>query len=270
MSTTAQTTNGGVRMPGRIDTPRDKSVPFGRLISVELRKLVDTRSGRWLLIAIAVLTALAVGLVLFTDRSSAKSFNDMLAVSVLPQSFLLPILGIMAVTTEWSQRTGLITFTLEPRRPRVAFAKLAAVTAFGLIMVGLSMALAAGATALSGVIAGKDPVWSVPGMIYAGIFIGQLMNLWMGFAFGALLQNTAGAIVTYLFLPVVWSILAGFSWARTIAEWADTGRTMQPLFMGEDMSGTQWAQLGTSAFIWVVLPLALGLWRMVRSEVKSA
>jgi len=42
-----------------------------------------------------------------------------LVLSVLPQSWLLPVLGIMAVTSEWTQRTGLVTHTLEPRRSRI-------------------------------------------------------------------------------------------------------------------------------------------------------
>ena len=39
---------------------------------------------------------------------------------------LLPIVGILLVSSEWSQRTALITFTLVPQRMRVMSAKLAA------------------------------------------------------------------------------------------------------------------------------------------------
>jgi hypothetical protein len=41
-----------------------------------------------------------------------------------------------------------------------------------------------------------------------------------------------------------------------------------PLFSGEQLSGEQWSQIGTSNLIWVVLPFALGLLRVLRSEVK--
>ena len=44
---------------------------------------------------------------------------------------LLPILGIMAATAEWTQRTGLVTFTLEPRRGRVVLAKALAALVLG-------------------------------------------------------------------------------------------------------------------------------------------
>lgn len=51
--------------------------------------------------------------------------------------------------------------------------------------------------------------------------------------------------------------------------WADTSRTLQPLLEAK-MTGLAWAHLAVSVAIWVVLPLTIGLWRMVRSEVKSS
>ena len=43
-----------------LDVSRRPAIPFSRLVSVELRKMVDTRAGRWLLISIAGLTALVL------------------------------------------------------------------------------------------------------------------------------------------------------------------------------------------------------------------
>lgn len=34
------------------------------------------------------------------------------------------------------------------------------------------------------------------------------------------------------------------------------------------MSGQQWGQLGTSVAVWVALPLTVGVWRVLRSELK--
>ena len=36
---------------------------------------------------------------------------------------ILPLIAILAVTSEWSQRTGLTTFTLVPHRGRIIAAK---------------------------------------------------------------------------------------------------------------------------------------------------
>ena len=34
------------------------------------------------------------------------------------------------------------------------------------------------------------------------------------------------------------------------------------------MTGKDWAQLLVPGFIWLVIPVALGLWRILRAEVK--
>ena len=42
---------------------------------------------------------------------------------------------------------------------------------------------------------------------------------------------------------------------------------MAPLTSG-NLTGEQWAQLGTSVGVWVVLPLAIGMVLLNRAEVK--
>ncbi len=89
-----------------------------------------------------------------------------------------------------------------------------------------------------------------------------------GLAFGMLLKNTPAAIVLFFVLPTAWTILGAMvSWLRDAAVWLDLNQTMQPLFEGS-LTGEQWAHLGTSVAVWVVLPLTVGLWRLSRSEVK--
>ena len=53
------------------------------------------------------------------------------------------MLGILSITSEWSQRTALTTFALVPRRERVVAAKLAAVVLAALASVLASLAVAA-------------------------------------------------------------------------------------------------------------------------------
>ncbi|MBC9956025.1 ABC transporter permease [Yimella sp. cx-51] len=260
----------GVRLPARLAKDDVSGIPFTRLVKVELRKLVDTRSGRWLLIAIAAITTIVVGILVFTGKASqSKDFENFLQATIIPQSFLLPILGILAVTTEWSQRTGLVTFTLEPKRTRVAGSKLVAVLLTSMAIMLLGAATAAVFTVLTQAVRGSEPSWHVGWQVLFGILVAQLINVGMGFAFGALIQNTPGAIVAYLFLPIVWTMLGAISWMRTVAQWADTSVTTAPLFQGQ-MQGDDWAKLAVSVLIWVVIPVTLGLVRMVRSEVKSA
>ena len=53
MSTHQHGTVGPARSTSRTTAP----VPFTRLVKVEMRKMIDTRAGLWLLIAIVVITA---------------------------------------------------------------------------------------------------------------------------------------------------------------------------------------------------------------------
>ncbi len=57
------------------------------------------------------------------------------------------------------------------------------------------------------------------------------------------------------------------SWMREPAKWLDIGQTTEPLLEGS-MSAQQWGQLGTSALVWVALPLLVGTWRVLRTELK--
>ena len=57
-------------------------------------------------------------------------------------TLLLPIVGILLVTSEWSQRTAQVTFTLVPRRGRVLAAKVSASVVLALVAFALALVLA--------------------------------------------------------------------------------------------------------------------------------
>ena len=63
-----------------------------------------------------------------------------------PQGLLLPVLGILLVTSEWSQRTALVSFTLMPVRGRVLLAKVLASLLAGLAAIALTVVVAVLAT----------------------------------------------------------------------------------------------------------------------------
>src|SRR5690554_804447 len=112
--------------PAHLDVSGTKPVPFGRQLVVELRKMVDTRAGMWLMITIGIMTALFVGLFfIFGDNggSDQRTFFNYLGATTTPQGFLLPVMGILLITSEWNQRTALVTFTLTPKRLKVIGAK---------------------------------------------------------------------------------------------------------------------------------------------------
>ena len=220
--------------------------------------------------SIALITAGVLAIVLFAVDGDEQSWSTFGAATGTPQQMLLPVLGIMLVTSEWGQRTALVTFTLEPHRERVAIAKTAAALLTGLAFVALAFALSALFTVLSGMFVTGGGEWDLDGMTALGIVVSQVIAVLQGVAFGMLIMNTAAAIVFYFALPTVWGILTStVDWVADIAEWVDLNTTTIPLYDGS-ITAEGWAQLGVSVAIWVLLPLVLGWMRLMRREVKSA
>lgn len=263
--TTAPAVGGGTSgtvaqataLPGR------PGVPFGRTFQAELRKMVDTRAGRWMVIVMAAVAAIILAAFIIWGPAEDASFRGLLELSTLPLAMLLPVLGIMAATAEWTQRTGLVTFTLEPRRGRVVVAKALA----ALVLAAVVLAVAVVAAALANV-AGGTGEWDLTAAIGGGMLLALLIYVLQGVAFGLLFLNTPVAIVSVLVLPTIWSIATmAVSSLEDAGKWLNLDSVTQPLFAGE-MAGQDWAQLATASGAWVLLPLAVGTWRVLTREVK--
>jgi ABC-2 type transport system permease protein len=254
-----------------IDLSQTRKVGMPRLIRVELRKILDTRAGMWLLISIGLITLAAVTIFLFAADPNELTYENFAGVALTPQGFLLPVLGILAVTSEWSQRTGLVTFTLEPSRSRIVVAKFVAMVLIGLAAVAVLLVAGALFNLLgSGLMDGSGD-WNL-GMAGGRDFVLlQVMAIVQGLAFGMLLMNSAAAIVLYYALPTAWSILFGLvSALEDAAPWLDASTAQQPLFDDHSLTATEWAQILVTATIWIIVPLAAGVIRLLRKEVKSA
>ena len=244
------------------------AVPLGRLVRVELRKLVDTRSGAWLLAAIALGTAAAVAGYAATHDGPELTFERFVNVTVYPQSLLLPVLGIMAVTGEWTHRTGLVTHSLEPRRGRVLAAKTAATGILGALAVGLALAVAAGTNALVSPLLHGDGSWDYGTGDLRDTLLFQLLSLLQGLALGVLVVNTAAAVVLYFVLPTALALV--FSLVDSlagVAGWISPFTSHDPLFR-HSIDGVEWLQLLATTTWWILLPLAAGTWRLLHREIR--
>lgn len=250
-----------------LDVSGTAPVPLARLVRVELRKMVDTRSGFWLLLTIGLVTV--AGVVIFGLAADAddRVFGNFMGFTATPQGMLLPVMGILLVTSEWSQRTAMVTFTLTPSRGKVLAAKVLAAVALGVAAIVLAVVVAALAALVFG---GTDPFGGIGADEFGKFGLLQLTGVLQGLAFGLLFLNSAAAIVIYFMLPTIFSIVANV-WGPLAdrAAWFDISSAQAPLFEpGANMSGEQWAQVAVTALIWVVLPFLLGLWRVLRAEVK--
>ena len=186
---------------------------------------------------------------------------------------LLPVIAILSVTGEWSQRTGLITFTLVPHRSQIILAKAIAAIIVGVVSVVMAFAIGAVGNVIGSAINGVDATWDTSFTEFLYIILANILGLLVGFMLGVLIRGTAAAIVAYFVysfvLPTIFGVLAAFQdWFRDIQAWVDFGFAQTPLFDGSDPSAEQWAQIGVSGMIWLVIPMAIGVWAVLRSEVK--
>ena len=250
------------------DTGGRPGVPMPRLVHVELRKMVDTRAGRWMIATMSTISVLVLAVFLIWGPADEATFETLLGLTSFPLVVLLPILGIMAATQEWSQRTGLVTFTLEPRRGRVVLAKVAAALLLGLVVTATAFLAAAAANLIGSSVGDADGAWDVTWQVTLGVILGFAIFVLQGLAFGFVFLNTPFAIVASLLLPTIWSIAVSLVSALTEpSKWLDLNQVTEPLFSGS-MSGENWGQLATSFGVWVLLPLLLGSWRVLHREVK--
>jgi len=248
-------------------------VPFGRIFTVELRKSADTRAGRWLIgITIgAVLVAETIFLIVATINNLDSAYGDFVAAAAFTSSFLLPILGIMLVSSEWSQRTAMTTFTLVPHRMRIVWAKLLAGVSLTVFLVAFALVVGLVCNLLFAAIQGQSPNWTFGWLGFAAFLMMQTCAMLGGFALACSLLNTSAAIVVYVVykyvLPVLFALGSLLAWFRHVSPWIDFQSAQNEAF-NLPMASSQWAHLAVSGFIWLVIPLGIGLWRIRRAEVK--
>ena len=90
----------------------------------------------------------------------------------------------------------------------------------------------------------------------------------IGVAFGMLFQTPALAIVLYFVVPIIGELATGLVPAlQGVGGWINQSDAMTPL-LENHMGATGWAKLATTLAFWLLLPLTLGVIRLLRREVK--
>jgi ABC-2 type transport system permease protein len=233
-----------------------------RLTAVELRKMIDTRAGFWLLLLVGLSAVAAVAIVLAAGKAADQTMAGLFGVCIETVSLLVPVVSLLAVTSEWSQRTALTTFTLVPERGRVVTAKLLAGCGLALASILVCLTAAAAGNAIAG------GGWSFGLSHLSNGALYELIGMLGALAFGLMLMHSALAMVTYFVAPTIVAVLVNIVPSLSgPAGWFDQSQTMAPL-SDDTMGSGDWARLGVSTAIWVGLPLLVGLLRLRRHELN--
>ncbi|GAA1915585.1 ABC transporter permease subunit [Nocardioides marmoribigeumensis] len=266
MSTTTQT-------PTRTRTAAAVPIPLARLVKVELRKSFDTTAGLWLLASIGLLSLLTTGAVIAWSSAGEQTYQTFTLAIGRPLSIVLPIIATLTVTSEWSQRSGLTTFSLVPHRRRVVLAKALALA----LVAAPSMLLAFGVGALGHLVGtairGTEPVWNLTWASVGQFALGNVLGVLVGFTLGLLVRSTAAALASYFVItfvapPLLMLLATSQAWFHDLHPWVDPTVPQNALFGPAALGSDQWQQLAVTSIVWLALPLAWGLARLVRAEVK--
>lgn len=260
---------------------------FGRLLAMELRKLGNTLASRVLLIVGVLVTALAILANLLigkwaqdqTPPPGAEPLGPLTVLEMVNGSasvitFVAVIIGIMSITSEWSQRTSLATFALEPRRGRVLAAKVVVLVGVVTLLVALTIPLSYGGLAL-GQAMGAKVAWGLSLTKVAITWFTTMLSLFFGIGFALATLSTPMAITGYFVVPILlgFATSMGQLWEplTKVMPWIDPNNAprhlVSPEMVGE-MTATNWWQLLVSNALWVGIPLILGTLRWLRREVK--
>jgi ABC-2 type transport system permease protein len=182
----------------------DRHYGFRTVAQMEWLKLRSVRSTWWTLLVFAAgMIGLAVPILIHqhwatmsaADRASFDPVNDSFAGLAIGQ-LALGVLGVLAVTSEFSSGMIRATFAAVPRRPLVLAAKAAVIAAVTLVAGEILAFVAFGV----GEAVLKNPAphaaLGQPGVLRAVLMAGAYPALiaLIGLGLGALIRHTAGAI----------------------------------------------------------------------------
>ena len=253
---------------------------FRALATSEWLKLRSTRSTWWTLlifaagmigIAILVLSHQHWASMNAADRASFDPTNDSYAGLALGQ-LAVGVLGVLAITSEFSSGLIRATFAAAPRRPLVLAAKTAVVGAVALVAgeILAFAAFAAGEAVLSA--AAPHAALAQPGVLRAVLMAGAypaLVGL-IGLGLGAVIRHTAGAIsalVGMLFVLPLILVPLGTSIQNSVGQFMPMIIAENSLTAVKSVPHSLSPGLGFAVLcLYAAAALAIGGWALARRD----
>jgi ABC-type transport system involved in multi-copper enzyme maturation permease subunit len=214
-----------------------------------------------------LLAALAAALTVFAGHDDERNLANALDNSTQAINFLVPIVGILLVTSEWSQRTAQVTFTLVPQRERVLVSKLGAAVVLALVAFVVTLVLSAVCTAIGGQEFAGQGAWSLSGGVLFQSALFDVISMLIGVALGAAILLSAPAIVASFVLPIGIALVLGLTGLDGVADWIDQSEALSPM-SNHGLSGHEWAQALVCALLWFGVPITIGAGRFLKGEVR--
>jgi hypothetical protein len=272
VSQTSTNANANVRPPG------GEGPNFSDTFQSELTKMRTLRSAFWsYLSAIIVVLGLCVLVTSLADNTIGTNgpddFYNLIGGSWSLGQIAFMVLGILAITNEYSTSLISNTFLATPKRPRVLAAKVASFVAVTLLVAEV-MAFANFFIGYS-ILKGRhwEPILGIGGphvlraVIGTGLYA-TLIGL-MGLGLGTVLRHTAGSIVAgialLLVLPGLAHTLPQNVWQSVLEYWpTEAGSQFVMLHKQSYALDPWWGLLVLVAFI--IALLSLGGWLMNRRD----
>ena len=267
--------------PGSASAPRNSTlVPpatdrFDHVLRAEWTKFWSVRSTMWTFIALVVVTIGISALICLavaanwdqttpTDRATFDPVSVSLAGIFLGQMAII-VLGALVISSEYSTGGIRTTLTAVPQRLRLLFAKalVLAVMAFAAGVVTVFPSFWLGQRVLATADAGIEASLGGPHVLRA--VLGSAMYLaacgLLGFALGALLRHTAGAITTAIGIVFVLPIVANFlpgTWGDNVGKVLNAGSAISNT-RHVDGQFAPWTGYAVFSLWWIVLLALAGV-----------
>jgi hypothetical protein len=247
------------------------------LVRGELRKLTTTWLWLWMLVLGLAMTGAATSAAIgFAEPGplGLESAVGQRTVFAQASSALLVagILGIVAVTGEFTHQTATPTFLATPRRGRVVLAKLLLYAAAGLLYAAACTAVVL-AVALPW-LAAKDVDVVLPGTdlirTLGGVALEVALYAVLGVGLGCLMRNQIAAIVGFVvYLFVLGPILSGVPATSEVAQYLpyQAGNALGQLTSSADAAMLGQTAGGLVLLAWALAFAALGTRVAIRRDI---
>lgn len=257
------------------------TVRFSNLVAAEGRKLLASRSSRIIGIIglVAMLTTACLVIGYFTDAIKVASGSELVRFASIPLPLWTMLLVVLLVTSEWGHRTGLTTFTIEPRRGRVTAAKgvvmvAAILAAWLLAQVSWVIINAVGAS-----VHGVSASWTFEWKSWFVTFGGFALQVITTFALALAFRNVALTLCFYLGVPILLETIRVFSESvSTFVSWVSPPLAGFTALTGSDpatggvpvetSTGTLWGQFLVSLTLWIIVPTVVGWLTLRKADIS--